>query len=30
MLQHVNTVLIAKTAPASYSTADALADGAMN
>lgn len=29
MLQKVNTVLIAKTAPASYSTADALADGAI-
>lgn len=29
MLNHVNTVLIAKTAPASYSTADALADGAI-
>lgn len=29
MLQHVNTVLIAKTAPASFSTADALADGAI-
>ena len=29
MINHVNTVLIAKTAPASYSTADALADGAI-
>lgn len=29
MLQHVNTVLIAKTAPASFSTAEALADGAI-
>ena len=29
MLNHVNTVLIAKTAPASFSTADALADGAI-
>ena len=29
MLQKVNTVLIAKTAPVSYSTADALADGAI-
>lgn len=29
MLQHVNTVLIAKTAPASFYTADALADGAI-
>ena len=29
MLQKVNTVLIAKTAPASFSTADALADGAI-
>ena len=27
MLQHVNTVLIAKTAPASFSTAEALNDG---
>ncbi|QOR58078.1 hypothetical protein KNV27_gp003 [uncultured phage cr55_1] len=29
MLQHVNTVLIAKTAPTSFSTADVLADGAI-
>lgn len=29
MLQKVNTVLIAKTAPASFSTADVLADGAI-
>lgn len=29
MLQHVNTVLIAKTVPASFTTADALADGAI-
>ena len=29
MLQKVNTVLIAKTAPASFTTADALADGAI-
>lgn len=27
MLQHVNTVMIAKTAPASYTTADALVEG---
>lgn len=27
MLQHVNKVLIAKTAPASYTTVDALVDG---
>lgn len=29
MLQKVNTVLIAKTAPATFTTADALADGAI-
>ena len=29
MLNHVNTVLVAKTAPASYTTADALADCAV-
>ena len=29
MLQKVNTVLIAKTAPASFTKADALADGAI-
>lgn len=29
MLQHVNTVLIAKTAPASFSNVDSLADGAI-
>lgn len=29
MLQHVNTVLIAKTAPASFTTADALVDGTI-
>ena len=29
MLQHVNTVLIAKTVPDSFTTADALADGAI-
>ena len=29
MLQKVNTVLIAKTAPASFSNVDSLADGAI-